>query len=126
MSQVEKHRVLCVDDSKLALKVVRRFLEDTEFEVIGEALDGNNALSLYGDLSPDVVMLDVVMPGMDVTEILDRLFRIDPSARVLMLSSLATREKIVECLKRGAKNFLAKPYEKDALVNALRRVCEEV
>jgi two-component system chemotaxis response regulator CheY len=118
-------KVLTVDDSRVTLKILRKLLADTEFDIVGEAGQGQEALEQYRQTSPDLVILDIVMPDMDGVQILDGIREIDPGARVVMVSSLGTKEKVMECLEKGAKSFLMKPYEKEDLLQVLRKVVEE-
>ncbi|MHC5039306.1 MAG: response regulator [Planctomycetota bacterium] len=125
MTDTERVKVLTVDDSRVTLKILRKLLAETEFEVVGEARQGEEALSLFRDLNPDLVILDIVMPDMDGVKILEGIRGLDPGAKVVMVSSLGTKEKVMECLEKGAKNFLMKPYEKEDLLKVLRKVVEE-
>ncbi len=125
MADEAKKTVLTVDDSRVTLKILKKLLADTAFEVVGEAKRGQEALDLYKETSPDAVILDIVMPDMDGVQILEKLRGIDPGARVVMVSSLGTKEKVMECLEKGAKSFLMKPYEKEDLLKVLKKVFEE-
>jgi len=125
MADAEHVKVLTVDDSKVTLKILRKLLAETEFEVAGEARQGDDALNLFEELKPDLVILDIVMPDMDGVRILEGIRERDPGALVVMVSSLGTKEKVMECLEKGAKNFLMKPYEREDLLKVLRKVVEE-
>jgi two-component system chemotaxis response regulator CheY len=114
-----------VDDSRVTLKILRKFLADSEFEIAGEAKDGNEAVQQFVKTSPDLVVLDIVMPDMDGVQILEKFLTMDPKARVVMVSSLGTKEKVIECLEKGARSFLMKPYEREDLLKVLRKVLEE-
>lgn len=125
MAETETVKVLIVDDSRVTLKILKKLLAESEFEVAGEAQRGQDALDLYGSLSPQVVILDIVMPDMDGVQILEGIRERDPGALVVMVSSLGTKEKVMECLEKGAKNFLMKPYEREDLLKVLRKVVKE-
>jgi len=118
-------RLLLVDDSRVTLRLLRKYLREGEFEVVGEATSGAQALELYPQLSPDLVLLDIVMPELDGVEALRRLLEIDAKARVVMVSSLGTREKVLECMELGARSFISKPYESEDLLQVLRRTLQE-
>jgi two-component system, chemotaxis family, chemotaxis protein CheY len=117
-----KIRVLAVDDSKVSLLTVRRNLAGSEFELTATVQHGREALACYQEVKPEVTLLDVVMPDMDGVTLLEQLRAHDPEARIIMVSSLGTREKITECLAKGAANFLIKPYDREGLLTALRAV----
>lgn len=113
--------VLTVDDSRLLHSIVGRYLSGSEFQMTGGALDGDEAMERVKELSPDVVLLDVVMPGLGGPETLDRILRWNRSARVVMASSVGTDESVHECLAAGARTFLIKPFTRDDLIASLRR-----
>jgi two-component system chemotaxis response regulator CheY len=88
-------------------------------EVVGEAGDGYEALSRFSELKPDVVLLDLVMPGMGGEETLQSLLGMDPGANVIIVSSVGTRETVQRCLEAGARSFLQKPFETEDLLRVL-------
>jgi two-component system chemotaxis response regulator CheY len=118
----EKITVLAVDDSSFMLSMITAFLENSHFKLVGTAKDGNEALQKYKELKPNIVLLDIVMPGESGTETLSRILEFDPNACVVMVSSLGTEDAVIECLKKGAKNFVQKPFEPDGLIAVLENV----
>jgi two-component system, chemotaxis family, chemotaxis protein CheY len=116
----QKIKVLAVDDSRVSLLTIKRSLNDTEFELVAGLSRGSEVLERFDEIAPDLILLDVVMPDMDGVTLLERIRAHAPDARVIMVSSLGTREKISECLEKGAANFLVKPYDKQGLITALR------
>lgn len=117
-----KVQVLAVDDSLVTLKILKKTLRDTEFEVVGEATSGSEALIKYDELNPDLILLDIIMPEMDGIETLGKLMEKNKNAKVVMVSSMGAKEKVMESLEKGAKNFVMKPYEKNTLLEILRKV----
>lgn len=122
MSEAAKVKILAVDDSLVTLKILKKTLRDTEFDVIAEATSGEEALNKYGDLNPDLVLLDIIMPEMDGIETLVRLVKKNSNVKVVMVSSMGAKEKVMESLEKGAKNFVMKPYDKNTLLEVLRKV----
>jgi two-component system chemotaxis response regulator CheY len=122
MSEAGKVRILAVDDSLVTLKILKKTLRDTEFEVVGEATSGEEALIKYDDLTPDLILLDIIMPEMDGIETLSRIVKKNNNAKVIMVSSMGAKEKVMESLEKGAKNFVMKPYDKSTLLEVLRKV----
>jgi two-component system chemotaxis response regulator CheY len=112
--------VLLCDDSRALRMLTTRQLNEHGFEVVGEADNGIAAVKLYQALRPDVVLLDLVMPEKDGKQALRRILELDPAARVVILSSLGARNDIEECLRDGAKSYLQKPIDPDAMVRVLR------
>lgn len=124
MSEPAKVKVLAVDDSLVTLKILKKTLRDTEFEVISEVTSGEEALSKYDEIKPDLVLLDIIMPELDGIETLARLMKKDGNAKVVMVSSMGAKEKVMESLEKGAKNFVMKPYDKNTLLEVLRKVLQ--
>lgn len=112
--------VLLCDDSRALRLLTSRQLGECGFEVVGEADNGVAAVERYEALRPDIVLLDLVMPQQDGREALRRILEIDPGARVVILSSLGAQHDIEECLKLGAKSYLQKPIDPEAMVRVLR------
>ena len=112
-------RVMAVDDSKVSLLTIKRHLNDSDFELVATVQIAADAVEKYQEVKPDVVLLDVVMPEMDGVEVLEKLLAADSSAKVIMVSSLGTKEKVMECMEKGASSFLMKPYDRDGLLKIL-------
>lgn len=125
MSEAGKVKILAVDDSLVTLKILKKTLKETIFEIVGEVTSGKDALVKYDELKPDLVLLDIIMPEMDGIETLERLMAKDSQAKIVMVSSMGAKEKVMESLEKGAKNFVMKPYEKDTLVEVLKKVLEK-
>jgi two-component system, NarL family, response regulator LiaR len=116
-------RVVVVDDQAIVRRGVREFLEtETDFEVVGEAGDGEAAVHLVQRLRPDVVLMDLVMPGLSGQEAILRLIEFDPAARILVLTSFATDEHVFPAIKAGAIGYLLKDSDPEDLVRAIRQV----
>jgi two-component system, chemotaxis family, chemotaxis protein CheY len=117
----ETHPVLAVDDSLFMHKAIGAALRGSEFTPVTFATSAEEALARYGEGRPDVVLLDVVMPKVGGREALAKLRALDPTARVVMVSSLGTEEAMDACLDAGAVLFITKPFDPDQLLAALRR-----
>jgi len=115
-----KYRILIVDDSAAMRMMITAALQESEFDVVGAAKDGEQALQLFKETSPDLVLLDIVMPGMSGVETLVHIKGIDKNAVVVMASSMGTEDAVQGALKAGAKNFLQKPIDQDGLLKVLR------
>lgn len=123
MAEGVKFKVLAVDDSLVTLKILKKIIKDSEFEIIAEATSGEDAITKYDEVQPDLVLLDIIMPGMDGIEALEKIIQKDASAKIIMVSSMGTKEKVMESLEKGAKNFVMKPYEKSTLLEVMKKVC---
>lgn len=115
-----KWRVMTVDDSAAILTIIAAYLEDSEFEVIASERDGVSAVERFAAERPDIVLLDLIMPGQSGVETLERILAIDPDAFVVIVSSLGTEDAVHECLTTGARSFLQKPFTKDGFIEFMR------
>ncbi len=117
-----KIRILLVDDHHLFRSGVKALLSrQPEFDVIGEAADGLEGLKRAKQLRPDIVLLDLDMPGINGRETLKMLLEEVPQVQVLMLTVSENAEDLLECLKAGARGYLLKNIETDYFVDSIRR-----
>jgi two-component system, chemotaxis family, chemotaxis protein CheY len=114
-------RVLVVDDAAFMRKVLTDALVAGGHEVVGEAGDGDAALAAYRELRPDLVTLDITMPGKDGLAALRELVELDPAALVVICSALGQETKVLDAIKAGAKDFVVKPFERDRLLSAVEK-----
>ena len=112
MDEQEKLRILITDDSRLLRKKLREELERLDCEVI-EAVNGKEAITFVLEQEPDGVILDIVMPVVGGIEALEFIREVAPNVPVVMLSSMGTPQKLMQCLKMGAIDFINKPYTKE-------------
>jgi DNA-binding NarL/FixJ family response regulator len=116
-------RVLIVDDHPAVRRGLRTFLELAgDITVAGEAADGTTAVELVERLEPDVVLLDMVLPGMDGVAVLHELRERALPARVLVVTSFTDRARLVPAVRAGARGYLSKDVDPNALVAAVRSV----
>ena len=116
-------RVLLVDDQELVRQGFCRLLRDVEdIEVVGEAADGATAVTRALETRPDVVLMDVRMPGIDGVEATTHIIRDTPAVRVLMLTTFDLDEAVHRALEAGASGFLLKDTPYDQLIHAIRVV----
>ena len=113
--------VLVADDSRLLRKLICDIVSLTEnMKVVGEAENGVQALALYKALHPHVVLMDIVMPEMDGIESLKLILDYDPQAHVIIISSSGQEDLVMESIVAGARNFLFKPIDQEALLLAIQ------
>jgi NarL family two-component system response regulator LiaR len=116
-------RVLIADDHAVVRQGLRTFLElQDDIEVIGDACDGEEAVAAALDGRPDVVIMDLVMPGLDGIEATRRILRERPATRVIALTSFLDDEKVLPAVRAGAAGYLLKDVEPEQLVRAIRTV----
>lgn len=112
-------RVMVVDDSRIQEVQIRKMLEGSGYEVVCYCRNGEEALAQYGDVKPDVVTMDIIMPGMDGLETAQAILEEYPEAKIIMVSSLAYDDTFEEANAIGAKAFLDKPFDEEKLLAAL-------
>ena len=116
-------RVLIADDHAVVRQGLRTFLElQDDIEVVADACDGEEAVSAALDGLPDVVLMDLVMPGLDGIEATRRILRERPATRVIALTSFLDDEKVLPAVRAGAAGYLLKDVEPEQLVRAIRTV----
>lgn len=120
-----KHEVMIVDDSRVVHAEMKKMLADTEFEIVGFCRSGEEALATYGDLKPDIVTMDIVMPGKDGLETATELLQKWPDARIIMISSLAYGDMTKQANDIGTKGFVFKPFDREALIAALTKAAKD-
>jgi two-component system chemotaxis response regulator CheY len=114
-------RLLIVDDAMIMRLRIREIAVQAGWEIVGEAANGTQAVDLYRQLKPDLVTMDIVMPEMDGVEALRTIREEDSTARVCMVSAVNQREKLSECIRLGAIDFIVKPFEKTQLVSLFEK-----
>ena len=118
-------RVLLADDHELMLAGIRSALERAEdIEIVGEARRGSDVLALVGRTRPDVVLLDLRMPGMDGLAVLELLAKRHPDVKVIVLSVFADPDHVEAALKRGASGYVVKSVNPLDLPSAIRQAVE--
>lgn len=120
-----KKRIMIVDDSRMLLMQLQHILAESEYEVAAYCQDGETAITKYEEILPDLVTMDIIMPGIDGLEAAKTILEVHPDAKIVMLSSLVYDDTIEEAKAIGAKAFIYKPFEKEQVLETLKRVLEE-
>lgn len=113
------YRILIADDSNYVRETLREILRAAGHEVVAEAINGVNAVEIYKALQPDIVMLDMTIPGEYSIETLKKIIEIKDSAIVIMLTVVGKPEIVLEALNEGAKGYVTKPFDETSVLNAL-------
>ena len=114
-------RVLLADDLSFMRMVQREILKDKGFEVVGEASNGLEAVELFGQLRPDLTILDITMPQMNGLEATRKILALDPGAAIIICSALGQQKLILEAIQLGIKDFIVKPFKPERLLGAIRK-----
>lgn len=115
-------RILIVDDAKFMRMMVKDTLEKAGHTVVAEGGNGNEAVELYKEEKPDLVTLDITMPEKDGIEAVKEIIAFDPKANIIMVSAMGQQSMVMEAIKAGAKNFIVKPFQAQAILDAINKV----
>lgn len=116
---------LIVDDSAFMRFHLRRLMDSFNNIKAAEASNGNEAIIEYDRLRPDIVLMDIVMPGLEGVETVRRICKANPDARVIMVSSVSYQEKIDEAMAAGARYFVSKPVTTEELKVAIEKALSD-
>ncbi len=116
-----KKRIMVVDDSRIMALQIRKLLENSDYEVAAYCENGEEAIARYGEVQPDLVTMDIIMPGIDGLETAQVLMYEHDEAKILMISSLGDDDMLQELYGIGAQGVLFKPLTREALLAALKK-----
>lgn len=108
-------KIMIVDDAMFMRKTIRNALESAGYSSIVEAEDGETAIGIYQKEMPDLMLLDITMPGKSGIEVLEEIMRIHPEGKVVMCSAIGQEMMIQKAILAGAKEFIVKPFKKEEL-----------
>jgi two-component system chemotaxis response regulator CheY len=114
-------KLLIVDDAAFMRMRCAKLLVESGFDVI-EAADGVEAVAKYRENKPAGVLLDITMPNQDGLATLKELMRIDPNAKVAMVTAMGQQSIVMEALKTGAKDFVVKPFDAERVLGAVKKM----
>lgn len=117
--------LLITDDALIIRAMIRDTATAAGWHVVGEAANGQQAIEQYERLRPDAVTLDLVMPEFDGLHALRGILKLDPQARVVVVSALEQKNVLMDAFKIGAADFIVKPFDKKALIATLEKVISE-
>lgn len=119
-----KPKILIVDDNHVMRALLRGILRQEEYDIVGEAGNGEAALEMVERLRPDMVCLDIVMPAMSGLEVLRRIKGSRPEIVVLMISAISTMDTVRDAVEAGAADFVVKPFNSARVIATIRRTLE--
>ncbi len=117
-----KKRLLIVDDSSIMRQTIEKNLADYDLEIIGQASNGVEALEFVREEMPEVITLDITMPKMDGISCLEKIMKIHPNAKVMIITALSDKLTGLTALEKGARGFLFKPINADDLSTAFDKL----
>lgn len=114
--------IMLVDDTRFMRNVLKDILMPEGYQIVSEASSGEEALAHYQKHKPDIVTLDITMPGMNGIQTLKALLAIDPQVKVCMISAMGQHEFIKEAFQLGAKDFIIKPFQADEILKTFKHL----
>ncbi len=122
MPKSRNKKVLIVDDAAFIRNRIKRVVEKIEYaEVIGEAANGDDAITLYKELNPDLVTMDLIMPEADGIKAIEEIMKIDNKAIIVVVSAMGQEVTVADALEKGAKEYIKKPFKEEDIYRALER-----
>ncbi len=117
-----KLRFLVVDDAIFMRTVLKKMLTEEGFEVVGEAGNGLEAIQMAARLQPDIITLDITMPEMNGIKAVPEILKVSPKSKIIICSALGQQAMVVDAIRKGAKDFIVKPFEKSRVLQAIHNV----
>lgn len=117
-------KILLVDDAAFMRMMVKDTLTKAGYTDLYEAADGLQAVESYGEINPDLVIMDITMPNMDGLEALKAIRGKDPNATVVMCSAMGQESMVIDAIKSGAKDFIVKPFKPDRILKTVSSIVD--
>jgi len=115
-------RLLVVDDAMFMRRMLSDILEKGGHTICGEASTGKEAIERYKELKPDLVTMDIIMPDMSGIEAVKEIMKIDPNAKILMVSAMGQQALVLEAVQSGALDYIVKPFQPSRVLESIERV----
>ena len=115
-------KVLIVDDSLFIRAMIKGVLVQNGYEVIAEACDGDDAISKYKEFQPDIVTMDITMPGTNGIVASKEILKLNPDAKIIVISALGHQDYFLDLLKSGVKDYMFKPVNPQLLIQTVKTI----
>ena len=115
-------KILITDDALFMRVTLKNLLTANGYEVVGEAVNGQDAVEKYAACKPDLVLMDITMPLMDGIMACRTIKESDPSAKVIMCTAMGQKNMVVEAIQAGAKDFIVKPFKPDRVLESIQKL----
>jgi two-component system, chemotaxis family, chemotaxis protein CheY len=115
-------RILLVDDAKFMRTTLQAILTKDNHEIVGEAENGKEAISLFTKTNPDLIIMDITMPIMNGIDAIREIMKVDPNSLVIVCSAMGHQKVVVEAIELGAKDFIVKPFDEHRVLETVNRV----
>lgn len=112
-------KIMVVDDAAFMRMMVKNALAQGGYTDVCEAADGSEAVQMYAEQKPQLVLMDITMPNMDGLEALKKIRESDGNAQVVMCSAMGQESMVIEAIKAGAKDFIVKPFKPERILSTV-------
>ena len=116
------NQILIVEDSDSTRQALKTVLKLHSYDVVAEAKDGEQAIALYKELQPDIVLMDIAMPKKHGIDAIQEIIKIDKNAKIIAVTALYSPDKIGRIMKAGAKALVMKPFDVANLIKTIQNV----
>ncbi|MBX5437187.1 MAG: response regulator [Alicyclobacillaceae bacterium] len=115
-------KIMIVDDAAFMRMMLKNILAEDGHEIVGEAMNGKQAVELYGQLQPDIVIMDITMPEMDGIQATGSIKSLYPDAKIIMCSAMGQQQMVIDAIQNGARGFIVKPFQKERVLEEVRKI----
>lgn len=115
-------KILIIDDASYMRDMIKDIVVKFGYEIAGEAEDAAGAAAKYSALKPDLVTMDIVMRSKSGIDGVKEIMKVDPNAKILMISAMGQQAMVVEAIQAGAKGFVMKPFKPEVLLEEMKRI----
>ncbi|MDY0408231.1 response regulator [Virgibacillus soli] len=119
-------RIMIVDDTKFIRMTLSTILQNLHHDIIAEAENGQEAVTLYLEHQPDLVFMDITMPVMSGIEAINKIMQHDQSAKIIVCSAMGQQKTVVQAIESGAKDFVVKPFDENRIKETVQRVLHHI
>ena len=116
------YKILLVDDAGFLRRMIKNYLSKAGYGEFVEGADGQQAVALYQQEKPDLVIMDITMPNMDGIQALGEIMKVDPKAKVIMCSAMGQESMVMDAIRLGAMDFIVKPFKQERIVQTVNKV----
>jgi two-component system, chemotaxis family, chemotaxis protein CheY len=115
-------KILIVDDAAFMRAMLKDILSHGGYEIVGEGCHGGEGVTLYQQLKPDLVTMDITMPEVDGISAVKQIVAFDPKAKVIMCSAMGQQAMVIESIQAGARDFIVKPFQPQRVLEAVKKL----
>jgi two-component system chemotaxis response regulator CheY len=119
-------KILIADDAKFMRLTLQTMLSKNTHEIIGEAVNGEEAIKLFKELRPELITMDITMPVVNGIDAIKEIMRLDPDANIIVCSAMGQQKVVVEAIEAGAKDFIVKPFDERNVLATISRVLNTI